>query len=208
MLARPTEALSRGPSAPKNGSAIYIASRFTYPAVCTKRAGVRNLITSKDAGTREPRLLQGAALKGRSLLGHPLRLPSTTVEWSHKHVSEPRRHRLPAEEDQRGRGLRSALQGKIKHLLTSSGCIAFRSTHFRLEFFVMLAYAPGSGTQKCAAQLSAAFIFAAVVATTGEAADLRLQLRQPLPQERPSSALPRDELFKDFLIWLKKREQH
>jgi hypothetical protein len=75
------------------------------------------------------------------------------------------------------------------------------------SIFVMLVYPPASVALKWVAQLLAIFSFIAAVATTGSAADLRLQLRQPVPQERPSSALPRDELFKEFLNWLKKREQ-
>jgi heme/copper-type cytochrome/quinol oxidase subunit 1 len=71
----------------------------------------------------------------------------------------------------------------------------------------MPAYAPVSVALKCIALLLVIFSAAAGVATTGNAADLRLQLRQPLPQERRSSAFLRDELFKEFLIWLKKRNQ-
>ena len=59
-----------------------------------------------------------------------------------------------------------------------------------------------------ATQLLTVFAFNILIANTGNAADLRLQLREAPQHEKSLSATPREQLLKEFLDWLKKREQH
>jgi hypothetical protein len=76
-----------------------------------------------------------------------------------------------------------------------------------LEEDVMLADAPASIALKCATQLLTVLAFTVLIANTGIAADLRLQLTEAPQHEKSLSATPREQLLKGFLDCLKKREQ-
>jgi hypothetical protein len=71
---------------------------------------------------------------------------------------------------------------------------------------VMLADAPASIALKRATQLLTISAFTVLVTTNGNAADLRIPLKEAPQREQPPSAKPSEHLLKEFLDWKKKRQ--
>ena len=71
---------------------------------------------------------------------------------------------------------------------------------------VMLAQAPASIALKRAMQLLTISAFTVLVTTNGNAADLRLPLKEAPQRGQPPSAKPSEQLLKEFLDWKKRRQ--
>ena len=97
------------------------------------------------------------------------------------------------------------LEGKLTTIRHHLSLVRSKNQPLGIEN-VMLAGGPTSIVLKRATQLLTMFAFTVLVTTNGNAADLRLQLKDAPQPARPPSAKPSEQLLKEFLTWKKKQQ--